>query len=110
MLGAHCRIETRLDLADACGFENKDIARLGLGEVVADLIHKHLVAGIHVASGNDFAGGVFATWQHTEVAHKRVAGHEECVGVVAADDFREGEKIQISALVQRHDDIALLGA
>ena len=83
MLGAHCGIEAGLDLTDAGGFENKDIAGLGLGEVVADLVHKHLVAGIHVAAGNDFAGGVFAAWQHAEVAHERVAGHEECVDVVA---------------------------
>ena len=61
-------------------------------------------------SGDDFTCGVFAAWQHAEVAHERVARHEECVAVVATNDFRKGEEVEISALVQRHDDIALLGA
>ena len=108
VLRTHGGVEAGFDFADAGGFENEDFAEPRLGEVVAGLVHEDLVAGVHVPAGDDLAGGVFAPGEDAEVAHEGVAGHEERVALVAANDVREGEKIQDGPLLQRDHDIAFL--
>ena len=110
MLGAHFGIQPGLDFTDARGFKNEHIAEARLDEIVDNFVHENLVAGIDMTASDDFPGGIFAAGQDTEIPHQRIAGRENRVAVATADDFREGEKIQVGFFFQVHDDIFLFRA
>ena len=108
MLRAHCGIEAGFDLADVRRFKNENIAEAGLGEIINNLVHENLVAGVHITTRNNLSSGVFAARKHSEIPHQRITRRKNRVAVPAADDLREGEKVQVGFLLERHNDILLL--
>src|SRR6266496_224091 len=52
--------------------EDKNVAPVRFNEVIAKFIHKHLIAGVHGASGNNFAAAISPSGENFEIMTERV--------------------------------------
>jgi len=72
--------------------KHKDIAAMRLNKVVAEFIHKDLVACVDCASGNDLPAVTDATRKNVEIMTERLGGrvHEKVLSL--ADQSRKSKK------------------
>src|SRR5207253_5108429 len=72
--------------------EHKNIAVMWLNKVVTELVHKHLVASVDCASGNDFATMKNPTGENVEVLTQRVRRRIHQKALALKDQSRKGKK------------------
>ena len=118
MLGAEVLREAGfvLDAGDVGGAEDEDVAALRGEEIVGELVDENEVAVVHVAAEEGLAGleagrvqAELVLRDDVKLAEDDVAGGEDRVAAVLAEDAGPREVVELGFLLQAHDDVVLSG-
>ncbi len=76
-------------------------------EVIAKFIHKHLIAGVDRASGNNLAAAISPPGENFEIMTERLRWRVNKKILVLADQSRKGEEEEKFSLLDLNDLIVL---
>src|SRR5919106_482619 len=86
---------------------NKNVAPVRFNEVVAKLVDKHLIAGVHRPSGNNLAAPISPPRENFEIMTERLRWCINKKILLLADQSREGKKEEEFFLLDLKDLIVL---
>src|SRR6266480_862357 len=87
--------------------ENENVAAVWFNEVIGKLIHKHLIARVHRASGNNVAAAISPPGGNFEIMTECLRCCVNKKILVLADQSREGKKEEKFSLLDLKDLIVL---
>src|SRR5215467_10977880 len=87
--------------------KNENVPAMRFDEVIAEFVHKHLIARIHCTSGNDLTTTIGAAWKNVEIVAEGIGRCVNEIILLLADQSRQREEKEDFFLLDSNNLIIL---